>query len=70
MPRSLVGLLAAVATAMAALVAYAHGGLAWAAIAIATAAAGLAAYAAAPPTSPPSRFPLPGRPAILKKMIT
>jgi len=49
MPRSMVGLLAAAATAMSALVALAHGYLDWATIADASAAAGLAAYLALPP---------------------
>lgn len=44
MPRSMVGLLAAVGTAMSALVALAHGYLIWAIIALAAAAAGLVAY--------------------------
>ena len=48
MPRSMVGLLAAVGTAMSALVGLAHGDLVWAVIADAAAAAGLAAYLALP----------------------
>ncbi len=48
MPRSMVGLLAAVGTAMSSLVAFAHGHLIWVTIANAAAATGLAAYAAAP----------------------
>ena len=48
MPRSMVGLLAAVGAAMFALAGLAHGDLFWLAIADATAASGLAAYAAAP----------------------
>ena len=46
MPRNMVGLLAAVGTAMSALVAFAHGTLVWVAIADAAAATGLAAYLA------------------------
>jgi hypothetical protein len=68
MPRSMVGLLAAVATAMAALAAYAHGGVIWLAIAVAAAAAGLAAYAAAPPASP--GVVLPASPPLAIKKIT
>lgn len=49
MPRSMVGLLAAVATAMSALMAFAHGDLVWATIADAAAASGLAAYLAIGP---------------------
>ena len=49
MPRNMVGLLAAVGAAMSALVAFAHGDLAWVTIADAAVATGLAAYAAAPP---------------------
>jgi hypothetical protein len=49
MPRSMVGLLAAVGAAMSALVAFAHGDLVWMTIADAAAAAGLAAYLALPP---------------------
>jgi hypothetical protein len=45
-PRSMVGLLAAVGTAMSALVAFAHGYLICLAILVAAAAAGLAAYLA------------------------
>jgi hypothetical protein len=41
MPRSMVGLLAAVGTAMSALVALAHGDLVWVTIASAAAAMGL-----------------------------
>jgi hypothetical protein len=48
MPRSMVGLLAAVGTAMSALVAFAHGNLFWVIIADAAAATGLAAYLALP----------------------
>ena len=47
-PRSMVGLLAAVGAAMSALVAFTHGDLAWLTIANAAVATGLAAYAAAP----------------------
>jgi hypothetical protein len=50
MPRSMVGLLAAVGAAMSALVAFAHGDLVWAIIVDAAAATGLAAYLAAPAT--------------------
>ncbi len=46
MPRSVVGLLAAVGAAMSALVGFAHSGLVWAVIAEAAAATGLAAYGA------------------------
>jgi len=67
MPRSMVGLLAAAATAMAALVAYAHGNLAWVTIAIAAAAAGLAAFAAAPPIS--SQLALPPAAPLFKKNL-
>jgi hypothetical protein len=48
MPRSMVGLLAAVGATMSSLVAFAHGNLAWVIIADAAAATGLAAYLAAP----------------------
>jgi hypothetical protein len=48
MPRSTVGLLAAVATAMSALIAFAHGDLAGVMIASAAIAAGLGAYYVAP----------------------
>jgi hypothetical protein len=48
MPRSVVGLLAAVGTAMSALVAFAHGDLVWVTIADAAVATGLAAYLALP----------------------
>ncbi len=54
MPRSMVGLLAAVGTAMSALVAFAHGDLILLALVVAAAAAGLVAYAAAPDTEPPA----------------
>ncbi len=47
MPRNMVGLLAAVGSAMSSLIAFAHGDLAWVAIADAAAATGLAAYIAA-----------------------
>jgi hypothetical protein len=50
MPRSLVGLLAAVGVVMSALAGLAHGDLFWAAVADAAAATGLAAYLALPPT--------------------
>jgi len=49
MPRSMVGLLAAVGAAMSAIVGFAHTDLAWLIIADAAAATGLAAYLAAPP---------------------
>ena len=48
MPRSMVGLLAAIGAALSALVAYTHGARTWATIADAAIATGLAAYAAAP----------------------
>jgi hypothetical protein len=48
MPRSMVGLLAAVGAAMSAFVAFAHGDLVAATIASAAISTGLAAYAAAP----------------------
>jgi hypothetical protein len=48
MPRTMVGLLAAVGAAMSALVGLAHGDLVWVAIADAAAATGLAAYLALP----------------------
>jgi hypothetical protein len=48
MPRSMVGLLAAVGAALLALAAYTHGDLTWLSIADGAAFAGLAAYAAAP----------------------
>ena len=47
MPRSIVGLLAAVGTAMSALVAFAHGDLIWVTIADAAVATGLVAYMSA-----------------------
>lgn len=49
MPRSMVGLLAAVGTAMSVLVGFVHGGLVWVIIADAAAATGLAAFLALPP---------------------
>ena len=49
MPRSMVGLLAAVGTAMSALVGLAHGVLIWLALADAAAATGLSAYLALMP---------------------
>ncbi len=49
MPRSMVGLLAAVGTAMSALVGLAHGDLIWVVLVDAAAATGLAAYLALPP---------------------
>jgi uncharacterized membrane protein YuzA (DUF378 family) len=48
MPRIMVGLLAAVGTAMSALVGLAHGELVWAIIGDAAAASALAAYLAFP----------------------
>jgi len=48
MPRSMVGLLAAVGAAMSALVGLVHGDLTWVALADAAAATGLAAYLALP----------------------
>jgi hypothetical protein len=48
MPRTVVGLLAAVGAAMSALAAFAHGDLVWTTIADAAAATGLAAYLALP----------------------
>jgi hypothetical protein len=48
MSRSMVGLLAAVGTAMSALVSFAHGGLVWVMIIDAATATGLAAYLASP----------------------
>jgi hypothetical protein len=48
MPRSMVGLLAAVGTAMSSLAAFAHGKLVWLAIADAAVATGLAACLALP----------------------
>jgi hypothetical protein len=48
MPRTMVGLLAAVVTAMSAFVGLVHGQLVWVIIGDAAAAAGLAAYCAAP----------------------
>jgi hypothetical protein len=70
MPRNMVGLLASVATAMAALAAYAHGDLAWAVIAIAAAAAGLAAYAAAPPAAPGIAFPASASSPAIKNLLS
>ncbi len=48
MPRSMVGLLAAVGANMFALVQFAHGDLVWVILADAAAATGLAAYLALP----------------------
>jgi hypothetical protein len=48
MPRVMVGLLAAVGTAMTALVVFAHGDLVWLTIVDAAAATGMAAYLALP----------------------
>jgi hypothetical protein len=50
MPKSMVGLLATVGTAMSAVAGLAHGDLFWAAVVDAAAATGLAAYLALPPT--------------------
>ena len=50
MPRSMVGLLTAVGTAMSGLAALAHGSLLWITIALAAAAMALAAYSALLPT--------------------
>lgn len=50
MPRSIVGLLAAVGAAMSALASLAHGDLIWVAVADAAAATGLASYLALAPT--------------------
>ena len=70
MPRYMVGLLAAVATAMAGLTAYAHGGLVGIVIVIAVAAAGLAAYAAAPPDSPSIALPAAASTIAIKKNLS
>ena len=48
MPRCMVGLLAAVGTAMSLVAGLAHGDLFWAVVADAAAASGLAAYLALP----------------------
>jgi hypothetical protein len=48
MPRGMVGLLAAVAAAMSALVSFVHGGLVWVVVTDAAVAAGLVAYVSAP----------------------
>jgi hypothetical protein len=48
MPRTLVGLLAAVGVTMSVLVAFAHGALVWLIIVEAAAATGLVAYVSAP----------------------
>ena len=48
MPRSMVGLLVAVGTAMSALVGFTHGDFSWLTISDAAAASGLAAYLALP----------------------
>jgi hypothetical protein len=48
MPRSVVGLLAAVGTAVSLVAGMAHGGLFWTAVVDAAAATGLAAYLALP----------------------
>jgi hypothetical protein len=49
MPRSMVGLLAAVGAAMSALVGLSHGDLVWVTVANAATATGLAAYLAIAP---------------------
>jgi hypothetical protein len=54
MPRSMVGLLAAVGTVMSALVAFTHGDLVWELITAAAAANGLAVYL--PLSHPKKRF--------------
>jgi hypothetical protein len=59
MPRSMVGLLAAVAAAMPALVPFAHGLLILVIILEAAAAAGLVAICTAPPQSPAASTTLP-----------
>jgi hypothetical protein len=56
MPRSMVGLLAAVGVTMSALVGLIHGDLAWLTIAVAAAATGLAAYLALPSKKKHSDF--------------
>jgi hypothetical protein len=56
MPRSVVGLLAAVGAAMSALVGLAHGTLVWFVITDAAAATGLAAYLALLPSKKLARF--------------
>jgi hypothetical protein len=48
MPRSMVGLLAAVGTFMSSLTAFSHGNLVWLAVLDAAVATGLAAYLALP----------------------
>jgi hypothetical protein len=57
MPRSMVGLLAAVGSAMYAIAALVHGDLVWVMIADAAAATGLAAYLALPPNKKTSSNP-------------
>jgi hypothetical protein len=61
MPRSMVGLLAAVGAAMSALVSFACGYLAWVAIAGAAIATGVAAYLAIEPIKKISLSPDTGR---------
>ena len=69
MPRSMVGLLVAVATAMPALVAFTHGVLIGMIIMVAAAAAGLAAFASAPAIKKISnRAPL--GPVAIKKILS
>ena len=48
MPRGMVGLLAAVAVALPALISFVHGDLVWVMVTDAAVAAGLVAYASAP----------------------
>jgi hypothetical protein len=50
MPRSMMGMLAAISAAMSVTAGMAHGDLFWAAVLDAATAAGLAAYLALPPT--------------------
>jgi len=65
MPQTMVGLLAAVAAAMAVLAPLAHGYLAWLVLAVVAAAAGLVGYATAPA---PKDLVVPARPLPFKKM--
>lgn len=69
MPRSMVGLLAAVGTAMSSLAAFAHGNLVWLAIADAAVATGLAACLALPVIKKTSDIPR-GMQHIPKGMLT
>ena len=59
MPRSMVGLLAAVAVAMSALVSLAHGDLVWVIVAVASTATRLVGYVTAPTAalSPVKKMP-------------